>query len=66
MKLVKTFISLLFITLLSSPSWSEILSIDDLVERNDLNHKKCTNAPFNGQVMGKEDSYGRYFRGAKT
>lgn len=50
MKLIRTLISLLFITLLSSPSWSETVTMDDLVERNGFYYKKFTNVPFPGLV----------------
>ena len=43
---------MLFISLLSSPSWSE--TMDDLVERNDLYYEKFTNVPFTGKVTGEE------------
>ena len=36
--------------LLSSPSWSETLTMDDLVERDDLYYKKFTNVPFTGEI----------------
>ena len=44
--------SIILIFLLSSPSWSETLTKDDLVERNDLNYKKFTDVPFTGEVSG--------------
>jgi len=52
MKLIKTLLTILFISLLSSPSWSE--TMDDLVERNDLYYEKFTNVPFTGKVTGEE------------
>ena len=52
MKLIKTLLTILFISLLSSPSWSE--TMDDLVERNDLYYEKFTNVPFTGKVSGEE------------
>ena len=57
MKLIKTLISLLFITLLSSPSWSEVLSMDYLVKRNETYYKKFSNIPFDGIInkISKED-----------
>ena len=64
MKLIKTFISLLFITLLSNPSWSEGLSMDDLVERNGLYYKKFTDVPFTGEISGLET--GSFKKGEKT
>ena len=53
MKLIKTLIYLLFTTLLSSPSWSETLTMNDLVERNNLYYKKFSNTPFTGEITGK-------------
>ena len=43
---------ILFLSLLSSPSWTETLTMDDLVERNDLYYKKFTNVPFTGEISG--------------
>ena len=39
---------------LSSPSWSEALNIDDLIERNGLYFEKFTDVPFTGEISGKE------------
>ena len=50
MKLINTLITILFISLLSSPSWS--LTLDDLVERDGLYYKKFTETPFTGEVTG--------------
>ena len=44
--------SIIIIFLLSTPSWSETLTIDDLVERDDLFYKKFTNVPLIGEVSG--------------
>ena len=52
MKKLTSIILILFLSLLSSPSWSETLTIDDLVERNDLYFKKFTNVPYTGEVSG--------------
>ena len=52
MKLINTLITILFISLLSSPSWS--LTLDDLVERDGLYYEKFTDAPFTGEVTGSE------------
>ena len=52
MKLFKTLLTILFISLLSSPSWS--VTADDLVYRNDLYYEKFTNVPFSGEVTGEE------------
>ena len=42
---------------------SETLTIDDLVERNDLYYKKFTNVPFTGEVSGIEN--GKFKNGIK-
>jgi hypothetical protein len=52
MKHITSLITILFISLLSSPSWSETVSWDDLVERNDLFYEKFTDVPFTGEVKG--------------
>ena len=56
-------VTILFISFLSSTSWSETLTIDDLVLRNDLYYKKFTNVPFNGEVSGIES--GKFKNGIK-
>ena len=48
MKPINTFLAMLFISLLSSPSWSE--TMDDLVERDGLYYEKFTDVPFSGEV----------------
>ena len=52
MKQINTFLIILFISLLSSPSWSE--TMDDLVERNGLYYKQFTDVPFTGNITGDE------------
>ena len=52
MKLIKTLLTILVISLLSSPSWSE--TIDDLVERNGLYYQNFTDVPFTGKITGGE------------
>ena len=54
MKKLTSIILILFLSLLSSLSWSETLTIDDLVQRDGLFYKKFTNVPFTGKVTGKE------------
>ena len=51
MKSLTILLTILFISLLSSPSWSETVSWDDLVERDELYYKKFTNTPFNGETV---------------
>jgi len=53
MKHLTTLITILFIALLSSPSWSQTVSMDDLVERNNLYFEKFTDVPFSGKVTGQ-------------
>ena len=48
MKLFKTLLTILFISLLSSPSWS--VTIDDLVKREGIYYEKFTDVPFTGKV----------------
>ena len=50
MKLIKTLLTILFISLLSSPSWS--VSLYNLVEREDLFYQKFSNIPFTGETTG--------------
>ena len=38
---------------MSSPSWSESLTIDDLIQRNKLLYEKFSNTPFTGEITGK-------------
>ena len=53
MKKLTSIILILFFSLLSSPSWSENLSIDDLVERDGIYYKKFTDVPFTGEITGQ-------------
>ena len=53
MKQITTLITILFISLLSSPSWSETVDYYDLVRRDGLHYKKFTNVPFTGEVTGE-------------
>ena len=57
MKKLTSIILILFLSLLSSPSWSETLTMDDLVERNDLYYKKFTDVPFTGEVINIDNLY---------
>lgn len=47
---ITTLVTILFVSLLSSPSWSEGISFDDLVERDGLTYKKVTDVPFTGKI----------------
>ena len=52
---------MLFISLLSTPSWSA--TMDDLVERKGLYYKQFTDVPFTGEVTG--DKQGSFKNGKK-
>jgi len=52
MKPMKTLLTILFISLLSSPSWS--VTLGDLVQREGIYYEKFTNVPFSGEVTGEE------------
>ena len=55
MKHILSTITALFIILTSLVSWSESLTMDDLVERNELYYKKFTDNPFTGEISGIEN-----------
>ena len=50
MNKITSIIITIFLSHLSSPSWSEILTLDDLVERNGFVYKKFSNTPYTGKV----------------
>ena len=70
MKHITTLIIILFISLISSPSFSETLTIDDLVTRDGLVFKKFTNVPFTGEITdhcndnGYKTPRGHVFKGS--
>jgi antitoxin component YwqK of YwqJK toxin-antitoxin module len=49
MKLIKTLLTILFISLLSSPSWS--MTVFDLVEREGIYYQRFTDVPFTGEII---------------
>ena len=53
MKLIKTLLTILFISLLSSTSWS--VTFDDLVKREGIYYQKFSDVPFTGEVTGKKE-----------
>ena len=61
MRNIFTIISL--ISLFSSPSWSETLAYEDLVERGGLYYKKFTDTPFTGETSGTGN--GKFIKGKK-
>ena len=50
MKKLTSIILIFFLSLLSSPSWSE--SFDELEERDGIYYKKFSDAPFSGEISG--------------
>ena len=69
MKLFKTLLIILFISLLSSPSWS--VTFDNLVHREGIYYEKFTDVPYTGKVTenpqgscknGKQDGAWVYYR----
>ena len=61
MKLFKTLLTILFISLLSSPSWS--VTLGDLVERDGLYYEKFTDVPYTGKVTVDEQGKPRDVEG---
>lgn len=61
MKPINTLLTILFISLMSSPSWSA--TFDDLVIREGIYYQKFSDVPFTGKVTGKEQ--GSFKSGAK-
>ena len=59
MKPINKLLTILFILLLSPPSWSE--TIDDLVERGGLYYKQFTDVPYTGKITCEEQGL---FKGA--
>ena len=55
MKKLTSIILILFLSLLSSPSWSETVSFNELSERNGLYYMKFTNVPFSGITKREGD-----------
>ena len=74
MKHITTLLTILFISLLSSPSLSETVTMDDLVQKEDLYYKKFHifdiifssldfTRPFTGKVSGTDR--GKFYEGRK-
>ena len=55
MKHIKVLIISLIISLLSLPSWGEVVSSTDIVWREGFYYKKFTNVPFTGKVTGLDN-----------
>ena len=64
MKTALTTLVTIFFVFLSSPSWSEGTSIEDLVKRDGLAFKKFTDVPFTGEVVEGPEQ-GKYKNGKK-
>ncbi len=60
---MKILFLIISIFLLSSPTWSETLTIDDLVERNETYYKKFSDIPFTGEISGKAN--GKFKKGKR-
>ena len=69
MKQLITLITILFISLLTSPSWGQTVSMDELVMNptDNLVYKKFTSVPFTGSTTPTSDnpSGGSYKNGKK-
>ena len=52
--MIRIILSAILLLILPIQVWSETLTWDDLVERNDLYYKKFTNVPFTGEISGIE------------
>ena len=52
MKIKITLQIFLLILFMFSPSWSETMTMDDLVERNDLYYKRFSFVPYTGGISG--------------
>ena len=55
MKPLNTFLTMIMISSLSSPSLSETLTIDELTKKNDAHYRKFTNIPFTGNISGNQN-----------
>ena len=53
MNIIKLYISILLLSLLSSPSWSELISSDQVVKREGLFYKIFSTETFSGEVNGR-------------
>jgi len=62
--MIRIILSAILLLILPIQVWSESLTIDDLVERDDLYYKKFTNVPFTVEVSGIEN--GRFKNGKKN
>ena len=53
--MIKIILSAIILLILPIQAWSETLTMDDLVRKDDfLYYKKSTNVPFTGEISGKE------------
>ena len=50
--MIRIILSAILLLILPIQVWSETLTIDDLVERNNLYYKKFTDVPFTGELSG--------------
>jgi len=61
MKIIKFYVSVLLLILSSTTTWSETVTMNDLVETNGLFYKKFTDVPFSGEISGIRS--GKFFNG---
>ena len=54
MKILTSILLTLFLSFIYSPSWSQNLTINDLIERGGLYYKKFSDITFTGKVSGIE------------
>ena len=53
--MIRIILSAILLLILPIQAWSETLTMDDLVRKDDfLYYKKSTNVPFTGEISGKE------------
>ena len=64
MKIIKLYLSLLVLSLFSSPSWSKEITIDDLVVRDGIYYEKFSTSPFTGRIYGLETGW--FYDGKKN
>ena len=64
MKKLTSIILILFLSLLSSPSWSDTLNMGDLVWRDGLYYEKFSQIPFTGEIIGLNSLLQNYEQGS--
>ena len=62
--MIRIILSAILLLIFPIQVWSETLTMDDLVKRNELYYKKFTNVPFTGEISGIES--GKFKNGKKN